>query len=74
MSSLTQKGQITIPKKIRRFMRVERGDKINFEIENDQVIIKKAPQKALFNKYIGYLKGKSDQNSDEVVKQLRDGE
>ena len=74
MSSLTQKGQITIPKKIRRFMRVERGDKINFEIENGQVIIKKAPQNALFNKYIGYLKGKSDQKSDEVVKQLRDGE
>jgi AbrB family looped-hinge helix DNA binding protein len=73
MPALTQKGQITIPKKIRRYLRVERGDEINFEIENDQVVVKKIPQKAQFEKYIGYLKNKNGQTSDEIVENLRDG-
>jgi AbrB family looped-hinge helix DNA binding protein len=73
MPTITQKGQVTIPKRIRRFLHIERGDELNFEIENDQVVVKKIPQKAQFEKYIGYLKDKDGQTSDEVVENLRNG-
>ena len=73
MPTLTQKGQVTIPKKIRRYLHIERGDELNFDIENGQVIVKKIPHKAQFEKYIGYLKDKKGQTSDEIVKNLRDG-
>lgn len=41
-STLTTKGQITIPKRIREFLHINPKDKIAFEIEHDEVKIKHA--------------------------------
>lgn len=38
-SSLTSKGQITIPSEIRNQLGLHPGDKVGFLIENDHVII-----------------------------------
>lgn len=40
-SKLTTKFQATVPKTIREFLGLEKGDAVSFEIENDQVILKK---------------------------------
>ncbi len=45
VSTLTSKGQITVPKEIRMFLNVKPGEKVNFLVENGQVILK--PIKAL---------------------------
>ena len=43
ISTLTSKGQTTIPKDIRRFMKVSAGDRIDFIIkENGEVLLKPA--------------------------------
>ncbi|MBN2710620.1 MAG: AbrB/MazE/SpoVT family DNA-binding domain-containing protein [Calditrichaceae bacterium] len=72
MSTLTQKGQITIPKRVRKILNIEQGDEILFEISDKNVIIKKGERKANFNKYIGFLKNKDGHTSDEIVRQLRE--
>ena len=41
ISSLTQKGQATIPAPVREFLHLHSGDKLGFDIENEQVIIRK---------------------------------
>jgi len=41
ISTLTQKGQTTIPMEIRHELGLEAGDKIEFEIIKGQVILKK---------------------------------
>jgi antitoxin PrlF len=41
-SALTKKYQATIPQEIRNFLHLSEGDKIDFEIYNNQVIVKKA--------------------------------
>lgn len=41
-STITAKGQITIPKRIREFLHVKPKDKVAFEIENDEVRMKPA--------------------------------
>lgn len=41
-STITAKGQITIPRRIREFLHVRPKDKIAFEIENEEVKIKPA--------------------------------
>lgn len=41
-SKLTQKYQATVPLAIRRFLRLNSGDTIVFDIENDQVVLHKA--------------------------------
>ena len=41
VSKLTEKYQLTIPRDIRNFLHVGYGDKIEFVIEDNKVIIKK---------------------------------
>mgnify|MGYP006229883345 CR=1 FL=1 len=41
-SKLTSKYQATIPDEIRNFLALEKGDKVAFEIINDQVVLRKA--------------------------------
>lgn len=41
ISTITQKGQTTIPANIRQALNLHPGDKIRFEIIKNQVIIKK---------------------------------
>jgi antitoxin PrlF len=47
ISTVTSKGQVTIPKEIRLFLNIKPSDKIDFSVENDQVVIK--PLKTLKN-------------------------
>ncbi len=40
ISILTKKGQTTIPKEIRAFLKLEAKDKIIYQVENDKVIMR----------------------------------
>lgn len=42
VSSITTKGQITIPKEVRDRLNLKKGDKVIFVIESGQAAIKKA--------------------------------
>lgn len=47
LSSLTSKGQITIPKALRESMSIDAGDKIEFIVnEQNEVVIKPITKKA----------------------------
>jgi AbrB family looped-hinge helix DNA binding protein len=39
-ASLTSKGQITIPKAIREVMGVKTGDRVDFSVEGDVVVLR----------------------------------
>jgi AbrB family looped-hinge helix DNA binding protein len=48
LSTLTSKGQITIPKALRESMSIDTGDKIEFIInEQNEVVIKPITKKAI---------------------------
>ncbi len=49
-STVTSKGQTTIPKKIRRALRIKPGDRLEYAVEGDRAIISVHPG-------IGSLKG-----------------
>lgn len=42
MTTLTSKGQTTIPVEIRQALHLKAGDKLVFEIHDDQAVISKA--------------------------------
>jgi AbrB family looped-hinge helix DNA binding protein len=44
IAKVTSKGQVTIPKEIRKFLGIEKGDDIIFEKVNNYVIIKTEEQ------------------------------
>ena len=47
VSSVTSKGQVTIPKDIRDAMGVTEGDKIFFQADGDTVTLRKIPKDKL---------------------------
>jgi len=44
VSTITSKGQVTIPAEVRRYLGVKRNDKLSFIIEPDGVVRLKAPR------------------------------
>jgi AbrB family looped-hinge helix DNA binding protein len=41
-SSLSSKGQLTLPRRVREYLEVEAGDTIIFELVDDLLVIRKA--------------------------------
>ena len=54
-SKVTNKYQATIPSNIRKFLRIDKGDKIEFEIKQNKVLLRKVTK----NKDYEYLKSLS---------------
>jgi antitoxin PrlF len=57
-STITTKGQITIPKVVREALHLQVGDKVYFDVRDDGTVVlraRNAPVESLF----GLLKGKS---------------
>jgi antitoxin PrlF len=75
-STISSKGQITVPLEIRNRLGLRKGDRVEFVVENDRTTIRpaSAPENP-FMKYVGALPAFS--NAREVnawVRTLRDEE
>ncbi|MBI3034917.1 AbrB/MazE/SpoVT family DNA-binding domain-containing protein [Candidatus Woesearchaeota archaeon] len=55
MPSLTQKGQVTIPKKVRIALGLKPGDEVDFDMNDSKVVVIKKPKKLPFEKWRGCL-------------------
>lgn len=71
MTTITQKGQVTIPKAVREVLRVKQGDEVVFEVEDEKVIVRRKDKTAHFRDYIGILRDKEGQKADNIVRRLR---
>ena len=55
-STLSSKGQLTVPQEIRKRLGLRTGDRVEFVVEKDCTVIKPAREEANpFEKYIGIL-------------------
>ncbi len=70
-AKITSKGQITIPKKVRERLGVQPGEDLRFEEKNGVFYIKKTLKKSPFDKWVGRLKAKKGQKTDEIINTLR---
>ena len=55
MPTVTVKGQVTIPKRIREAMGIEPGMEVKFELENDKCVLKKHVEEYPFDEWAGFL-------------------
>ena len=68
-AKITSKGQITLPKEVRKLLNVQEGNVIVFGKENDKIVIK--PAKTLRD-FKGLLKNiKTEENFDEIRKKVK---
>lgn len=56
-TTLSSKGQVTIPKEIREFLGVKAGDGVRFEIRGEEVIVRPVRRQSL-ESLMGSLKSK----------------
>jgi len=49
MSTVTKKGQVTIPKPVRDRFHIKEGDSLQFEVKDDVLILKRKERKSLLN-------------------------
>ncbi len=49
MSTITQKGQVTIPKSLRDKLHIKEGDSLIFEAKGDTLILKKKERKSILS-------------------------
>jgi antitoxin PrlF len=53
-STMTSKGQLTVPQEIRKRLGLEAGDRVEFVVEEDRTVIRPAREEMNpFEKYIG---------------------
>jgi AbrB family looped-hinge helix DNA binding protein len=75
-STISSKGQITVPLEIRRRLGLKEGDRVEFVVQGDWTILRPArPEKNPFEKYAGALP--AFQSKGEInawVRSLRDEE
>ena len=68
-SKITSKGQITLPKEVRKLLNVQEGNVVIFEKENDKIVIK--PARTLRD-FKGLLKNiNTEENYDEIRKKTK---
>ncbi len=49
MSTVTKKGQVTIPKPYRDRLHIKEGDSLHFEVKDDILILKRKERKSLLS-------------------------
>jgi antitoxin PrlF len=55
-STISSKGQVTVPQEIRKRLGLEPGDRVEFVIEDERTVIRPArSEENPFEKYIGIL-------------------
>lgn len=71
MTTMTSKGQVTIPKRLRDAAGLRPGSHVSFELQNGHILLKRGskPAKSRFARMQGTLK--SDLSTDQIMALLR---
>lgn len=68
-AKMTSKGQITLPKELRKMLNVQAGSVLVFEKDDDKIVIKAA---RTFKEFKGFLKNRGKSNDfDEMRKEAK---
>lgn len=71
-AKVTSKGQITVPREIRRRLGVRAGDKLEFEDNGKEVRVKAVRRESVFEKYRGIGTPGIGRGRKEIQKWLRE--
>ncbi|MBT4285953.1 MAG: AbrB/MazE/SpoVT family DNA-binding domain-containing protein [Deltaproteobacteria bacterium] len=69
---VAERGQVTIPKKIRDRLGITAKTVLEFQENNGKIIVSKSKQEDPITKVIGCLK--IEKNTDQIISELRDSE
>jgi AbrB family looped-hinge helix DNA binding protein len=64
-AKVTSKGQITLPKEVRRLLNIDKGSVVFFEKKDDKIVLKTAKT---LREFKGHLRGKSAPTDFDVMR------
>ncbi|MFB6209370.1 MAG: AbrB/MazE/SpoVT family DNA-binding domain-containing protein [Candidatus Nanohaloarchaea archaeon] len=67
--SVTEKGQVTIPKKVREYAGIHHGDELEFVIEEGEIKVRKKKEENPFSRWKGKMD--TDKTTEEIMEELR---
>lgn len=74
-STITSKGQITLPKAVRERLRVGEGEQIEFVVEDDTITVRSVtPPKNPFAEWLGIAPLPEGQTVNGLIREMRDGD
>jgi len=76
-AKITSKGQITIPLKVRQALGVKEGDKLVFEMNGREMVVRPEKRESRFAKYAGIGNpgiGKGREAVIRAIREMRDPE
>jgi antitoxin PrlF len=76
-AKITSKGQITVPLKVRKALGVKEGDKLIFEQNGDEMVVRPVKKESPFAKYQGIGTpgiGNGRQAVIDAIREMRDPE
>jgi AbrB family looped-hinge helix DNA binding protein len=68
-STVSEKGQVTIPKKLRERLGIRAGDELDFETEGGRLVATKVSHQHPVDRVFGILRGQG--STDEAIRALR---
>jgi len=68
-STISEKGQITVPKPLRERLGIRAGDRLEFTEEQGGILLRKATEQDPVGSVYGILK--SSRSTDEMMRELR---
>jgi AbrB family looped-hinge helix DNA binding protein len=72
VATVTSKGQITLPKKVRDALGLQPGSHVEFELQPGGVLLRKHIPDEVFDRWEGYLCGKTEfETADALIDALR---
>ncbi|GAA5147007.1 hypothetical protein GCM10023321_07320 [Pseudonocardia eucalypti] len=68
-ATVSEKGQVTIPKQLRRELGIEPGETLEFAVEDGRLVAHKVRQRDPVDSVYGILRG--GQSADEFLNEIR---
>jgi antitoxin PrlF len=71
LSSVSEKGQVTLPKPLREALGIQTGERVEFRLEGDEIRVRKKPDRDRLAELYGSLKLPA--SVDELIEEMRGG-
>lgn len=72
MATVSSKGQVTLPKRVRDALGIRAGAELSFEIQPGQVILRREVPESALARWKGHLKDSAaGRSTDDVIVEMR---
>ena len=71
-AKITSKGQITVPRAVRRALGVKEGDNLVFEENGDEMVVRPDKRNSRFAKYMGIGNPGIGEGREAVIRAIRE--